>query len=32
MVYLSELRKAVGHRPLLAAGATVLVVKTIRFY
>ena len=27
MVYLSELRKAVGHRPLLAAGATVLVVK-----
>lgn len=27
MSYLSELRKAVGHRPLLAAGATVLVVK-----
>lgn len=27
MSYLGELRKAVGHRPLLAAGATVLVVK-----
>ena len=27
MSYLSELRKIVGHRPLLSAGATVLVIK-----
>ena len=27
MSYLSELRKLVGHRPLLSAGATVLVIK-----
>lgn len=27
MSYLSELRKVVGHRPLLSAGATVLVIK-----
>lgn len=27
MSYLSELRKLVGHRPLLSAGATVLVLK-----
>ena len=27
MGYLKELRKQVGHRPLLSAGATVLVVK-----
>ena len=27
MSYLSELRKIVGHRPLLSAGATVLVIS-----
>lgn len=27
MSYLSELRKIVGHRPLLSAGATVIVMK-----
>lgn len=27
MSYLSELRRIVGHRPLLSAGATVLVIK-----
>ncbi|MBQ4105836.1 MAG: NUDIX hydrolase [Clostridia bacterium] len=27
MSYLGELRKVVGHRPLLSAGATVLVIK-----
>lgn len=27
MSYLSELRKIVGNRPLLSAGATVLVIK-----
>ena len=27
MSYLSELRKIVGHRPLLSAGATVLVIN-----
>ncbi len=27
MGYLGELRKVVGHRPLLSAGATVLVIK-----
>lgn len=27
MSYLSELRKEVGHRPLLSAGATVIVIK-----
>ncbi|MBQ3150600.1 MAG: NUDIX domain-containing protein [Clostridia bacterium] len=27
MSYLSELRKIVGHRPLLSAGATVLVIR-----
>ena len=27
MSYLSELRELVGHRPLLSAGATVLVIK-----
>ena len=27
MSYLGELRKLVGHRPLLSAGATVIVVK-----
>jgi len=27
MSYLGELRKIVGHRPLLSAGATVLVIK-----
>lgn len=27
MSYLSELRKIVGHRPLLSAGATVIVIQ-----
>ena len=27
MSYLQELRKLVGHRPLLSAGATVLVIR-----
>ena len=27
MSYLKELRKLVGHRPLLSAGATVLVIQ-----
>lgn len=28
MSYLQELRKQVGHRPLLSAGATILVIKS----